>query len=108
MSPSSNRLQDLGAPLAFAGVLLLAFLAWRPGLSGGFLFDDFVNLPALGAMGPVDNAATFWRYLTSGSADPTGRPIALLSFLVDANDWPADPAPFLRTNLLLHMGNGAL
>src|SRR5207344_419278 len=50
----------------------------------------------------------FWRYLTSGTADPIGRPVALLSFLIDARNWPADPAPFLRTNLLLHLLNGCL
>ena len=108
MTPRSFRLQDHLAPLAFAGVLFLAFLAYLPGLSGGFLFDDFVNLPALGAQGTIDNAAAFWRYLTSGSADPTGRPVALLSFLLDARDWPADAAPFLRTNLLLHLFNASL
>src|SRR6185369_4769326 len=79
-----------------------------PGLRGGFLFDDFANLPALGAFGPIDNVATFLYYITSGSADPTGRPLALLSFLIDARNWPADPAPFKRTNLLLHLLNGAL
>ena len=89
-------------------VLVCAWLAYRPGLTGTFLFDDFVNLPALGATGPVDNFATLWRYLTSGTADPTGRPLSLLSFLLDAQDWPADPAPFLRTNILLHLANGTL
>ncbi len=92
----------------FALILVLAFLVYWPGLSGGFLFDDFVNLPALGAYGPVDNATAFWRYVTSGNADPTGRPLALLSFLVDAHTWPADPWPFKRTNVLLHLFNGAL
>jgi tetratricopeptide (TPR) repeat protein len=92
----------------FALILGLALLVYWPGLSGGFLFDDFVNLPALGAYGPVDNATAFWRYLTSGNADPTGRPLALLSFLVDARTWPADPWPFKRTNVLLHLFNGAL
>jgi tetratricopeptide (TPR) repeat protein len=94
-----------------AGMFLLCALAWLaylPGLRGGFLFDDFVNLDALGATGPVDNAATLARYLTSGTADPTGRPLALLSFLLDARDWPADPAPFLRTNLVVHFLNALL
>ena len=88
--------------------LALAWLAYRPGLSGGFLFDDFVNLNAIGASGPIDNWSTFWRYITSGTADPTGRPLALLSFLVDARDWPADPEPFLRSNLVLHLLNATL
>ena len=79
-----------------------------PGLHGGFLFDDFANLPALGATGPIDNWPTFWRYITSGTADPTGRPLTLLTFLLDARNWPADPYPFKRTSLILHLLNGGL
>jgi hypothetical protein len=90
------------------GLCLVAVAAYWPGLKGGFLFDDFVNLDALGATGPVDDLPTFWRYLSSGTADPLGRPLALLTFLLDARDWPADPAPFLRTNLILHLGIGFL
>ncbi|HWU53228.1 MAG TPA: tetratricopeptide repeat protein, partial [Tahibacter sp.] len=88
--------------------LLLGWWAYLPGLSGGFLFDDYINLTALGAYGRVDDAPTFWRYITSGSADTTGRPVALLSFLLDAQNWPADPYPFKRTNVLLHLGNAVL
>jgi len=94
--------------LGLATIALVAWFAYHPGLTGGFLFDDFVNLDALGNSGPVDNLRTFWRFITSGSADPLGRPLALLSFLIDAHDWPANPAPFLRTNVLLHLLNGGL
>ncbi|UGB38985.1 tetratricopeptide repeat protein [Frateuria soli] len=86
----------------------LTALAYHPGLHGGFLFDDFANLPALGETGPINRWETFVRYVTSGTADPTGRPIALLSFLLDARNWPADPYPFKRTNLLVHLLNGVL
>jgi protein O-mannosyl-transferase len=89
-------------------LLLLTWLAYAPGLHGSFLFDDFANLPAIGATGPIDNWPTFWRYITSGTADPTGRPLTLLTFLIDARNWPADPLPFKRTNLLLHLFNGVL
>lgn len=102
-------MKDTRALLAgLAGLLLLAAFVYAPGLRGDFLFDDFVNLDAIGATGPVDDWATFWRYLTSGDADPIGRPLTLLSFLLDARDWPAEPGPFLRTNLLIHLLNGAL
>lgn len=94
--------------LLFAALWLLAIAAYDPGLRGGFLFDDFANLPALGAQGPVDTLPAFWRYVTSGIADPTGRPIALITFLFDAHNWPADPLPFKRTNLILHLANGLL
>jgi hypothetical protein len=86
----------------------LAWVAYAPGLHGGFLFDDYSNLPALGSTGPVNTWPVFWRYITSGTADPTGRPLTLLSFLLDAHDWPADPFPFKRTSLILHLFNGAL
>jgi tetratricopeptide (TPR) repeat protein len=89
-------------------VLALAWAAYTPGLHGGFVFDDYANLPALGATGPIDHFPTLLRYITSGVADPTGRPMALLSFLVDAHDWPASPYPFKRTNVLLHLANAAL
>jgi len=89
-------------------IALLACAAYWPGLQGGFLFDDWGNLPALGAGGPIDNWPNFLRYITSGIADPTGRPLTLLSFLIDARDWPAEPYAFKRTSLILHLLNGAL
>lgn len=89
-------------------IIGLGWLSYGSGLHGGFLFDDYSNLPALGATGPVDTWPTFWRYITSGTADPTGRPLTLLTFLIDAHNWPADPYPFKRTNLILHLFNGVL
>jgi hypothetical protein len=83
-------------------------LAYQPGLAGGFLFDDYANLPALGATGPTNNTDAFWRYVTSGAADPTGRPITVASFLLDAQNWPTEPHPFKRTNLLIHLLNMTL
>jgi len=104
----TSRFSPATALLLSVAVLALSVWAYAPGLHGGFLFDDFGNLSALGASGPVDNWATFFRYITSGEADPTGRPLALLSFLLDARDWPASPFPFKRTNLLLHLANGIM
>jgi len=94
--------------LILALMLLMAWWAYAPGLHGGFLFDDLGSLPALGASGPITHWDTFWRYITSGTADPTGRPLAMLTFLLDARNWPADPLPFKRTNLILHLCNGVL
>ena len=89
-------------------ILVTAWSVYHPGLCGEFLFDDFGNLPTIGATGPVDTWATFWRYITSGTADPTGRPLTLLTFLIDARNWPASPYPFKVTNVILHLINGAL
>ncbi len=94
--------------LAGLAIICIAWFVYAPGLHGAFLFDDFANLPSLGASGPIDNWPAFWRYITSGTADPTGRPLSLLSFLIDAQDWPASPYPFKRTGLILHLLNGTL
>ncbi len=94
--------------LALAALLLTALLVYLPGLSGGFLFDDWSNLPALGHQGIIDSFDKLVTYLLSGFSGPTGRPVALGSFLLDANSWPAPPAPFKRTNLLIHLLNGTL
>src|SRR5690348_7376404 len=103
----SPRLRiTLGSIVGLTLLLIAGWFAYHPGLSGDFLFDDFGNLPAIGATGPVDQWATFWRYITSGAADPTGRPLTLLSFLLDARNWPAPARPFKLTNLALHLLNG--
>ncbi|UPG91445.1 tetratricopeptide repeat protein [Luteibacter aegosomaticola] len=94
--------------LASALVFLFTGAIYAAGATGGFVFDDWGNLPALGAQGPISNSASFLRYITAGTADPTGRPLSLLSFLIDGHDWPTAPLPFKRTNILLHLFNGAL
>lgn len=88
-------------------LLVLAWLIYYPGLDGSFLFDDFPNLKALGIMGPIHDWPSLVRYVVSGGAtEPLGRPLSMLSFLIDAQNWPADPWSFKRTNVLLHLLNG--
>lgn len=103
-----NSLQRWGLPAAFAIVLALVGWAYWPGLAGPFLFDDFGNLDVLGAYGRLHDLPSVLYYLSSGQADPTGRPLALATFLLDAQNWPAPPWPFKLTNLLLHLLNTAL
>ena len=100
--------RNLGIHWLLPPVLALAWLVYAPGLSGGFLFDDFANLNALGNHAPIQNLDTLLRYLTSGTADPIGRPLSLASFLLNASDWPNNPGRFLQFNLLLHLANGTL
>lgn len=106
VNPGPGRLAGLGPVFLLTSIALVAGLAYWPGLAGDFLFDDFANLPALGRYGGVRDLDSLVYYLLSGIADPTGRPVSLLSFLLDARDWPADPRPFKRTNVLVHLGNG--
>jgi protein O-mannosyl-transferase len=90
------------------GVLGLCYLVYQPGLSGAFVFDDFPNLRPLGHIGSVTSWEEVRYYLASGFSGPTGRPVSLLTFLIDAHAWPADAEPFKRTNILIHLLNGSL
>lgn len=98
---------------ALSGVILFLFIAililsYFPGVSGGFLFDDYPNLDALGALGGVTNWETFHAFVFSGWSGPTGRPLALASFLLDDNTWPSYAPWFKQTNILIHILCGLL
>ncbi|WP_460232238.1 tetratricopeptide repeat protein [Aurantivibrio plasticivorans] len=90
------------------GVLLLATFVYWPGLQGPFLFDDYGSLSRLGDLGGIRNWESFKAFVFGGGAGPTGRPISLLSFLIDGSSWPTEAWPFKRTNLLIHLANGSL
>ena len=94
--------------IVWALALLTTIIAYWPGLQGPFVLDDFNVLDSLGDFGGVRDWATFKAYILGGPAGPTGRPLAMFSFLVDANNWPADPWAFKRTNLIIHLANGLL
>jgi hypothetical protein len=83
-------------------VLIPLFTLW-PALSGPFLFDDQPNLKALTAF--QDGVV---NYLSQNAAGPTGRPLSMLTFLLNDNSWPSQPASFKYTNLLVHIVNGLL
>jgi len=89
-------------------VFVATLLAYWPGLGGPFLFDDFGSISRLGDLGGVRDWETFKAFVFGGTAGPTGRPLALLTFLIDARDWPADSWGFKRTNLVIHILNGAV
>jgi tetratricopeptide (TPR) repeat protein len=104
-----SRLRAQSSVALVACIVLIAIgAAYWPGLSGDFIFDDFANLDVVGAFGNPWRWPEFLFYITSGGADPTGRPVALLTFLIDGSSWPTDPWPFKRTNLVLHLLNAAL
>jgi hypothetical protein len=93
---------------AWLTVLLATLFVYYPGLSGPFLLDDFGSISKLGDLGGVTDWMTFKAFVLGGHTGPTGRPLSLLTFLIDANDWPADAWAFKRTNLVIHLLNGVL
>lgn len=111
MSPNSPEISyrpQLLAGLALYLALVGSWLAYAPGIAGGFIFDDYPNLVGLSAINVEPGAASVTQYLLNGVASRLGRPLSLLTFALQHDSWPSNPADFIRLNVLLHLLNGAL
>lgn len=86
-------------------ITLVILVAYAPGLNGAFLLDDYGTLPQLAQWGNLNTFGKLVEYVFGGYTGPTGRPVALFSFILNAQTWPAVPAPFLLTNILIHLFN---
>ncbi|MES1942909.1 hypothetical protein PC39_02250 [Salinisphaera sp. PC39] len=104
----ARAISDYGVMLLLAGVLALTFLVYEDGLSGPYVLDDANNLEPIGAFGGVTDITTFRHFVFGNGSGPTGRPVSMAAFLIDAQYWPAPPRDFKQTNLLLHLLNGLL
>lgn len=99
-------------PSTRTSLLLLLTLAgcaamYWAGLHGPFLFDDFPNLAALDSIDHLGSWRDLGIYLSQPRSLP-GRPLAMLSFLLQKPSWPADPFAFKLVNLCIHLANGVL
>ncbi|WP_435103700.1 tetratricopeptide repeat protein [Arhodomonas sp. AD133] len=90
-------------------VLAAVALAYWPGMSGGFVFDDFPNL--------VNNKRTQideleWTQLKQAALASDSsifrRPLAMLSLSLQRYFTGLDPFPMKAANLSLHLGNTLL
>lgn len=95
------------------GILLTALLAatvllYLPGLTGPLIFDDYTNLSPLGDDGGVTSWSTFRNFVFGNGSGPSGRPVSMLSFLIDAQHWPPNLESFKYTNILIHVLSGCL
>ena len=109
LSDSRVSKRPLGPTLAAVSVLFAtAILCYWPSLNGPFLFDDVPNLSELGQRGGITDVDAFMAFVTGGQSGPLGRPLSLATFVLNGQDWPAEPLPFRITNLLIHFLNGLL
>lgn len=94
--------------IAFVLCIVATWFVYQAGLQGGFLFDDFHNLNAMGSLNGVTDWESFRSFVFGGEAGPSGRSISLVSFLLDDNTWPSHAPWFKHTNLLIHILCGLL
>ena len=90
-------------------LLVPVFLVFWPGLSGGFLFDDFSNIVSnprvhLQSLDPE----SIWRALTAYQPGAIGRPLATLGFALDYMAGAKEPLGYKLHSLCVHLLNTLL
>jgi protein O-mannosyl-transferase len=90
-------------------IVALVFVAYWPGLGGGYIFDDFPNIVSNTALHVASLQWQEWIAATfSFQAGPLQRPLAMLSFAANHYFTGLDPAPMKAWNIALHALNALL
>jgi len=93
----------------FVAALLITASIYAPGLSGGYLFDDYPNIVDNHGVQPHDaSVPTLVRAALSSPSSEFKRPLASLSFAVNYLTTGLDPYWMKLTNLVIHLLNGML
>ncbi len=85
--------------------LLFVYVIYSWGFSGALYYDDFRPLSGLANIHDL-NSALF--YIFNESSGPLGRPISMVSFLLNTNDWDQNISGFFQINTFIHLFNGIL
>lgn len=87
-------------------ILLSVYVIYSFGFSGVLYYDDF---RPLGALEQVKDFPSAMHYVLNETSGPLGRPISMVSFLVNINDWNNNNlSGFFRVNVIIHLINGLL
>lgn len=106
--PDATRSNRLGWWLLLTAFVLTLVVYW-PGLSGGFLFDDYPNIVDNHGVQPQN--ASFSALIDAALSSPSSefkRPLASLSFAANYLISGIDPYWMKLTNLVIHLLNGLL
>ena len=89
-------------------IFLLTALVYIPGLSGGYIFDDFGNLVENHALASPALHKHFWVAIWSSGSSLLHRPLSMFSFAAQMWFTGMDPWPLKLVNVLIHLFNGLL
>ena len=95
--------------LAFAVIATTAVYA--PGITGGWVFDDYPNIVENAAIHITQRHSTLAAWVNSAVSSPSSflrRPLASLTFSMNWYAGDGDPLPFKITNIAIHLINGVL
>ena len=98
---------DLVAAILLLAAIILAILVYRPGLPGPLLLDDRPQLDPLIEQSGEPPAFLLQNFVTSTSG-PLGRPVSMVSFVLDAVAHGPDLWWWKFDSLMLHLVCGLL
>lgn len=104
----NKKTTELWAFLLLCFSLVCTFIVYIPGLSGPFLFDDISNLEPLNRNGGVSSLSDVLAFVFGNESGSLGRPVSMLSFLLNDNAWPGESFSYKYTNVMIHLINGLL
>lgn len=90
---------------AVLALLLLTALAFWPGLSGDFLFDDYSSIVNQDSVHATSLDAASVKKAAWSYQGVSARPVATVSFAVDHFFWGLNPKGYKFTNLAVHLLN---
>lgn len=94
--------------LLVAGMLMTA-LVYIPGLTGGWLFDDYPNIVDNRGVQPTEHdVGSLARAALSSPSSEFKRPLASLSFALNYVVSGLNPPAMKITNLAIHLANGLM
>jgi hypothetical protein len=96
--------------LLTAAVVVTAIVYW-PGVTGGWVFDDYPNIVENTAIHITRGHSTLAAWINSALSSPSSflhRPLASITFSLNWYAGGGDPWPFKVTNIVIHLLNGVL
>lgn len=91
-------------------VIATACIYW-PGVTGGWVFDDYPNIVDNAAIHITPGHSTLAAWANAAISSPASflrRPLASLTFALNWMSGGGDPWPFKVTNIVIHLINGVL
>lgn len=88
-------------------LIVITIWAFMPGLGGSLIFDDVPNFLPWITLQDINSQQKVLTFIFSGTGAP-GRPLSLLTFLIDDQSWSPNIYALKRTNLAIHIINSCL
>ena len=96
--------------LLAVAVIATAAVYW-PGVTGGWVFDDYPNIVDNAAIHIMPGHSTLAAWVNAALSSPASflhRPLASITFALNWMMGGGDPMSFKITNIVIHLANGVL